>query len=100
MMTPASTPDPRLRRLALALPLSLLAVAAAHAQAAGTIQASVQVVDPAPSAAPMAVALRLADDPRLFARDPARRESAGASVVVEKPRDRAAPARRITIIHW
>ena len=77
MMTPASTPDPRLRRLALALPLSLLAVAAAHAQAAGTIQASVQV-----------------------ARDPARRESAGASVVVEKPRDRAAPARRITIIHW
>ena len=77
-----------------------LAHRAASAQARAAIQATVRVVDPASSAFPVAT-MQLSLNPHLSARQPLRRDLRGATLLVEIPaRLPAAPARRVTVIHW
>ncbi len=88
-------------RAALAgLLLLSLAPRLGAAQASASIRATVTVVDPAPSAFPVATA-RLFLDRRLTANQLLRRDLGGATLLVEAPvRLSPAPARRITVIHW
>lgn len=90
------------RTASAAAALVILPGTAVRAQATGTIQASVQVVDVNRSARPMAAAVRLAALSRFPWPRTAGRQLEGTTVVVDLRRDThpAAPARRITITYW
>ena len=79
---------------AAAATVSVLALPrTARAQARGTIQATVRVVDDAPSARTVTAALRLIERSDSLPGRTARRDLRGATIVAETPR-------RVLIIHW
>src|SRR5690348_14615405 len=72
------------------------------AQAAGTIQATARVVAVAPSVRTLASGIRMVKvEPTRFERR-RRRDMPGATIFLDTPlgSTAAAPARRITIVHW
>lgn len=92
------------KRIGRAVFASIVLLSVSHragfAQARTAIQATVRVVDPAPSAFPVATR-QLSLSPRLSVRQALRRDLRGATLLVEIPAPLpAGPARRVTVIHW